>query len=394
MKKKTLCSLLAAVMALGIFPAAVQAAEPLKTLTAPLDFRDVDTDCEDTDMGWRWKANSQKLILEDFRVIVPAGTMEKEAVIYLPDEARVEIEGENNAICSESYRCDIFYCDGEVNITGDGEIELSTKSVGSNVIYANRGPVIIDDEVEINIEPMEGRLIYVTNAKGDRPIISIQDDARIIFQKDDADARTILVTHKSSNKPADNWLDFAEIEDDWDDDYANLVAQDAVTTVKPADKEESTDEATPPAAEDPSAEPAVSSTYEITIGNAAIKKDGYVTYISDAKPYLSHGYTMLPLRALLNVTGADVELTWDAVTKTVSVKQNTDGQYFKSAMISVGEDHFICGDKDIRLSTPAELTDGRAFVSLRDWMNILSVLDMPASDLSWDSKTKTVTFVK
>ena len=50
--------------------------------------------------------------------------------------------------------------------------------------------------------------------------------------------------------------------------------------------------------------------------------------------------------------------------------------------------------ESINLYTPAELGKARAFVSLRDWMNILSALDMPASDLNWDAKTKMVTFMK
>lgn len=394
MKKKTLCGILTTAMLFGICPANAMAEDAeLATLTNPLDFRNVDVDMEDPEMGWKWKASSQKLTLENFRVVVPSGHMESEAVFYLPDESKVDIEGKNNMIKTESYGCDVFYSEGELKISSDGKIEISTGSLSSNVIYAHRGPVIIDEEVEMTVEPLKGRLVYVDNAKGRDPIFSIQDEAKIIFLKEDGEDDSIYITHKSSVAPADNWLDYAEAEDEWDDDYVNLVAAAAVKAEKPETEEKPAD---PPAAAPPSAEeePAAKSEYQITIGNAAIKKDGYVTYISDAKPYLSHGYTMLPLRALLNVTNADAGVMWDAVTKTVTVRKNSDTQYTKMAYIVIGEKEFVTAEGNIGLSTPTELKDGRAFVSLRDWMNILAALDMPASNLNWDAKTKTVTFTK
>ena len=103
---------------------------------------------------------------------------------------------------------------------------------------------------------------------------------------------------------------------------------------------------------------------------------------------------MLPLRALLNVTGANVDIAWDAVTKTITVTEKSDSQYANKVTIVIGEKQMIHGAENINLYTPAELGEARAFVSLRDWMNILSALDMPASDLNWDAKTKMVTFMK
>ena len=208
------------------------------------------------------------------------------------------------------------------------------------------------------------------------------------------DKDSIFITYKKGATPTENWVDLAEKADEWDDEYVNLVSRQAAKPDKPVTEEKPAD---PPSAEDPSAEaPAKQSEYQITIGNAAIKKDGYVTYISDAKPYLSHGYTMLPLRALLNVTNANVDIAWDAVTKTITVteKDDTDSQYVNRVYVVIGENQMVHGEENINVSTPAELKDGRTFVALRDWMNILSALDMPASDLNWDHKTKTVTFMK
>ena len=281
MKKKTLCGVLMAAMVLGICPATAMAEDDLKTLTSPLDFRNVKEDRKDTEMGWEWKASSHKLILEDFRVEVPFGKMEEEAVIYLPDESKIEIEGKNNVIKTESYHCDVFYCEGELLISSDGKIEISTGSMGSNVIFAKKGPVIIDDEVEMTIEPLKGKIIRVENVKGDGPIISIQDEAMIKVLEEDMDKDSIFITYKKGATPTENWVDLAEKADEWDDEYVNLVSRQAAKPDKPITEEKPAD---PPAAEDPSAEaPTKQSEYQITIGNAAIKKDGYVTYISDAK---------------------------------------------------------------------------------------------------------------
>ena len=400
MKKKTLCGVLATAMLFGVCPVTALAEEKhdyddLTVLTESLDFRNAKNDIADEELGYEWDASSQTLTLDNFRVSVPTGKLEEEALIYLPDESTIDIDSDENVIETLSYHCDAIYCEGELWFEGDGELEIYTDSMGASAIYAIRGPVIFDDEVEITVKS-DGYMIYVKDAKGDDPIISFRDEAKLIFPEEDAHDRSILVTHKSSVDPTSNWLDFAEVEDDWEDDYVNLVAKDTVKVDKDEKDDKDETPVDPPAAEAPSAgeEPAKQSEYQITIGNAAIKKDGYVTYISDAKPYLSHGYTMLPLRALLNVTGTDVEVAWDAATKTVTVSKTDDTQYGRLVYIVIGEEEIITGDSKLSVSTPAELNEGRAFVSLRDWMNILSALDMPASDLSWDAKTKTVTFLK
>lgn len=386
MKKKILCGMIAAAMLLGACPATALAADDAVTLKKPLDFRNMKEDYVDEEIGYTWKASSQKLILENFRVVVPHGIMEEEAVIYLPDESKIEIEGKNNYIKTESYYCDVFYCEGELLISNDGKIEISTDSMGSDVIFAKKGPVIIDDEVEMTIEPLKGKIFRVENVKGEGPIISIQDEAIIKVLAEEMDKNSIFITYKRGATPTNKWVDLAEKADEWDDEYINLVSKAAAKIEAP---EEETP-ATPPETETPSEEPAKQSEYQITIGNAAIKKDGYVTYISDAKPYLSHGYTMLPLRALLNVTGGDVAIKWDAATKTVTVSKED-----KVVSVVIGEKEILSSNSEnFSAYTPAELNSGRAFVSLRDWMNILSALGMPASDLNWDSKTQTVTFVK
>lgn len=393
MNKKTLCGLLTAAILLGAFPSSAFAADDVYQITNwVMDFRSGRNDCEGN--GWEWDARSKTLTLENFNAVVPEGKMEEQAAIFLPDESTVYLKGKNNEILTESYHCCGIYGEGELYFSGSGKLKITTESYGSSAIYVDHGPLIFDDKVEITVEP-EGYVIYVSEAKGQDPIISVQDRAKVIFPTECTD-RNITVTHKSSVTPADNWLDFSE-EIDREDE--------TVTLVKKIQKNTTEDEKvsdTEPDKEDSQEEPVKKDEYLITIGSPSIIKNGTVAYVADTAPYLSNGYTMLPLRALLNVSDDTIKIAWDAVTKTVSVlkcdeatstsKDQNDTAWCKTVTIPIGEKFMVCGADTVTLSTPAETKNGRAFVSLRDWMMVLETLDLPASDLTWDAKTKTASF--
>lgn len=371
MNQKILCGVLSAAVLLGVFPTAAFAAGDFTTVTSHiLDFRNVEEDCSDAEMGWEWDADGQVLTLEDFRISVPQGKLENDAAIYLPKDSTIEVEGDNNEIQTLSYHCDAIYCEGELWFEGDGTLKITTTSYSASAIYAKGGPVVFCDKVEIVTEP-EGYVIYVDKAKGQKPIISVQDDAKVTFPKDEADDRSVLVTHSSSVKPASNWLDYAEEYDEWDDTI-NLVAKPAET------KSESAEETS----ENPG-ETASANEYQITIGSPSIVKNGEVSYTADVSPYLSNGYTMLPLRALLEVSNPDQDVKWSAEQKAAYTFVNN-----KLVIINPGLDTYKKGTDKIELSTPAETKNGRLFVSLRDWMNIMEI---DGSQLGWNPETKTVT---
>lgn len=386
MTKKPICGLLTAAVLLGTFPVSAFAAEDTLTITNwMMDFRTDRDDCEGT--GWEWDADSKTLTLEDFNAVVPEGKMENQAAILLPDESTVYLKGKNNELLTESYHCCGIYGEGELYFSGNGKLKITTESYGASAIYVDHGPLIFDDKVEITIEP-EGYVIYVDEAKGKDPIISVQDRAKVIFPTDCTD-RNITVTHKSSVKPADNWLDFSE-EIDRDDETVTLVKKIQKTTTEDEKEPE-----TNPDKDDSKEEPAKKDEYQITIGSPAIVKNGTVAYTADAAPYLSNGYTMLPLRALLAVTDTPVSLDWNSSKKTITISDlRTNSGPTVHTVITVGEKSMLSNGKETNLSTPAETKNGRAFVSLRDWMQILEALDLPASDLTWDAKTKTVLFLQ
>jgi len=368
MKKKFLCGLLTTAMLLGTFPVVVFASAPIK-LNESLDFRNKTED--DAGNGWKWDASELTLTLENFRYSVPADKLHESSAIYLPDEAYVEIEGEDNILDLKSYHCSAFHCEGEVIFYGDGKLEISLENYGSDAIYVERGPIEITDEAEITIES-RGYLIYLNNARGNKPLISIQDEGKLIFKKEDHESRNILLVKKSGVETSSNWLDYAEEEYEWDEDYIQLVAADNVTA---PEKNEPVQKPENPAP--------VPNEYQIVIGSTDIMKNGEISYTADVVPYLKNGYTMLPLRALLEVSNPEQKVTWNNGTKSAHTFVNN-----KLVSIKPGETTYTKETETIDLRTPAETVNGRLFISLRDWMNIMEI---DVSQMNWNPETKTIT---
>ncbi|MBR5269671.1 MAG: copper amine oxidase N-terminal domain-containing protein, partial [Anaerotignum sp.] len=167
-----------------------------------------------------------------------------------------------------------------------------------------------------------------------------------------------------------NWLDYAESSFEEDADYIQLTAKQAVSE-KPVQKPE-----------DPVVSPL--NEYKIVIGSADIVKNGKVSYTSDVVPYLNKdGYTMLPLRALLEVSNPEQKVTWNNGTKSAHTFVNN-----KLISIRPHDPVYTKETESIALRTPAETVNGRLFVSLRDWMNIMEI---DVSQINWDAPSATVT---
>ena len=372
MNKKTICGVLTTAVLFGACPTAAFA-EDMNVLDKSLDFRTMTEDASGD--GWNWDAGSQELTLKDFQFTVPYDKLEEKAAIYLPAESSIEVKGDNNHLEVNSYRCDAIYCEGDLNIEGDGVLEITTKSSGANVIYVERGPLLIDDEVEIKTNP-EGRVIFIHHAKGSRPVLTIAGDAKVTFPEDEADDQIVLITHKSSVKPSDNWLNYSEEFDDWDERIELVAKKASADKEDAADKEDTTETPTEPEKQ--------LNEYKIIIGAKEILKNGEVSYTADVVPYLNKdGYTMLPLRALLEVSNPEQAVNWNNGTKSAHTFVNN-----KLVSIKPGEATYTKALDKIVLSTPAETVNGRLFVSLRDWM---SIMEIDGSQLDWDAATKTVT---
>ena len=335
-------------------------------------------DAADTDAGWAWDASSQTLTVENLSLTVPQGKLEERAAIYLPDESTVRVKGSNNSLNTLSYHCNGIYCEGELTFEGKGKLKIVTDSYSASAIYAKQGPVTFYDSVEIAADP-DGHVIYIEKAKGKNPIISVQDDAKVTFPKDNANKNSILVTKNSSTKQGENWFDYAEAYDEFDDTI-ELVAKNKV---KKDDKTDDSKKDETKTDETKTDETKTTNTYQLTIGKADILKNGAVSHTADVAPYIKNGYTMLPLRALLAVSNPAQEVKWSATENAAYTFVND-----KLTMLTPNAATYKKGTETIQLSTPAELKDGRLFVSLRDWM---SIMEIEGTQLDWNSTTKTVT---
>lgn len=374
MKKKSICGILIAAMLCSLCPSAAFAAETsLKTIEKPLDFRNATENQEASDGTWEWNAGSQTLTLYDLRVEVPVGKLEEKAVIMLPAESTLEIEGSHNKIYSKGFHCSAVYCEGDLYVSGDGYLEVKTESYGAAAFYVKQGPLVFEEKVQIDVDPA-GYIIYMEYVKGKDAVLTVQDDAVITFPDSSVD-RNITLTHRKTVEYTRNWLNYAEIHD-LDSRTVSLVdvSKKPVKNQKPV--ETPIEEPTAPA------EPAKSE-YQITIGNPELLKDGAVGYTADVAPYLSNGFTMLPLRALLEISNPDLEIKWNSIDQSVYTYVDQ-----RRISIKLGDDFYQKVTTRIPLSTPAEMKDGRIFISLRDWMNIM---ELEESQLDWNSETKTVT---
>ncbi|MDO4531891.1 MAG: copper amine oxidase N-terminal domain-containing protein [Bacillota bacterium] len=371
MVKKLLSLLFCGVFLTGLCPAAAFAEESVKTLEpGQMDFRHADTDRQGD--GWYWDANGVTLTLENFQYALSESATEDAAAIYLPKDAYVQIEGDNNILETNSHRSNAFHCAGSVNFYGDGSLSIFLSDSSCHAIHVVEGPLLIDDEVEIAVET-HGYLVYLENAKGDHPLISIQDKAKLRFKTKEHENNNILLIKKANTKTYSSWLSYAAERDSFDLDYTNLVAKTVQTEPTEAPSAPVEEEKTPEVNE-----------YRIVIGDANIRKNGTISYTADVVPYLNQdGYTMLPLRALLMVSNPEQQINWNNNTKQASTFVDN-----KLVTVVSGEPTYTKETEKIALRTPAETVNGRLFVSLRDWMDIMEI---DVSQLDWDAATKTVT---
>jgi len=97
----------------------------------------------------------------------------------------------------------------------------------------------------------------------------------------------------------------------------------------------------------------------------------------DADPQIIDNRTMVPMRAIFEALGAEVE--WDSDTQTITATQDDIIiiMQIENVVITVGVD-------DITLDVPPLLVDGRTFVPVRAVAGSLN------ADIEWDAGTRTV----
>ena len=111
-----------------------------------------------------------------------------------------------------------------------------------------------------------------------------------------------------------------------------------------------------------------------------VKVNGSKVTFPDSQPVIKDGRTLVPLRAVFEKLGADVE--WDQSSKTASItiKSNT-------LKIKIGSEDLYLNNKKIsqRLDVKAQLIDSRTMIPLRYACETLGYA------VNWDNGTRTVT---
>ena len=128
--------------------------------------------------------------------------------------------------------------------------------------------------------------------------------------------------------------------------------------------------------------------YNLVIGSdkiiSAVNGSEKETVI-DVAPFIDGGTTMIPLRGLLEIMGA--EIGWDGATQKVMVKKGETEIELriadKDVYVKSGEGEF----KKYILTTPPIIKDGRTFIPLR------FVTENLGYSVSWDGETQTITIM-
>lgn len=128
-------------------------------------------------------------------------------------------------------------------------------------------------------------------------------------------------------------------------------------------------------------------TFTAKVGTTEFKMDG-ATQPLDVPVYIKDGYVMLPLRTFMQAVEADAEMVWHKVSNLAEVKMGKGRFTF-----DVNTNRIWHGGELLPVSGKMEVRDGRVFVPLRNWGNILNAYGyvVAAEDICWDAKTKTAT---
>ena len=117
-----------------------------------------------------------------------------------------------------------------------------------------------------------------------------------------------------------------------------------------------------------------------TIGQTAYTVNGE-TKAAHSAPYIKAGRTMLPIRAVAESLGLEVQ--WNSATRTASF---TDAN--KVAAVTIGSKVLYVNGTPMPLTVPAELVNDTTFVELRSLATSFGV------QIDWDAAAKTATVSK
>lgn len=121
---------------------------------------------------------------------------------------------------------------------------------------------------------------------------------------------------------------------------------------------------------------------QMQIGNSIIIVEGKATPPLEAPPYIKNDRTMVPIRAISQGFGADVE--WIPEDRSVAVTLD-DGQGKTSILMKIGSTTALVNGEIVILDAEPEIVEGRTFVPLR------FVAENLGCEVEYESLNKTIT---
>lgn len=100
----------------------------------------------------------------------------------------------------------------------------------------------------------------------------------------------------------------------------------------------------------------------------------------DVNPFIENDRTLVPMRAIFEAVGADVQ--WDEETQTVVAAREKDGQTTFIAL-QINSSAFV-NSEEVTLDVPAKIVDDRTFVPLR------FVVESLGEKVEWDNENYSV----
>ncbi len=100
----------------------------------------------------------------------------------------------------------------------------------------------------------------------------------------------------------------------------------------------------------------------------------------DVAPIIENDRTLVPLRAIFEALGAEVE--WDGTTQTVISAKDDD-----TCVFQIGNDQMFVNGEAKTLDVAAKIVDDRTLIPLR------AVSEAYNCVVDWDGETRTVTIV-
>lgn len=113
------------------------------------------------------------------------------------------------------------------------------------------------------------------------------------------------------------------------------------------------------------------------INGVKVSINGSRLDFADQKPIVENGRTLVPMRAIFEGLGAEIE--WDNVTKTVTSKKGDT-----VVSVKVGSGTMTVNGESVALDVPASVVNARTMVPLR------AVSEAFGADVQWDALTKSV----